>query len=216
MLLAAVVVTWATAGLADATLSTSNDPNAQFDQRLNDLFSQEHDSLARMGADGLNDLVVRPEPREGHEPAELQITYTRAWLAQQDIDMSGPAFDCLSQALYFEARGESVKGQFAVAEVILNRVKSPRFPNTVCAVVNQGASVRNACQFSYACDGKPEVIHNTAAYEQVSTVAALMLQGADSDLTKGATYFHTSQVRPSWSGKFYQTASIGLHDFYRP
>lgn len=125
-------------------------------------------------------------------------------------------FYCLAEALYFEARGESVKGQIAVAEVILNRVDSRKFPNSVCAVVNQGTGRKYACQFTYTCDGLPEHIREPRAYERVSKIARMMLDGAPRKLSGGATYYHTTAVRPSWSRKFRRTAKMGVHVFYRP
>jgi len=141
--------------------------------------------------------------------------YDRAWLASQPKASGGAQFQCLAEALYFEARGESLKGQFAVAEVILNRVDSPRFPNSVCGVINQGTGRKYACQFTYTCDGLPEHISEPAAWDRVAKVAKAMLSGAPRALTNGATFYHTHAVRPSWSRKFTKTASIGDHFFYR-
>lgn len=123
------------------------------------------------------------------------------------------ALECLSEALYFESRGEGTKGQTAVAEVILNRVDSAKFPNTVCGVVRQ--SNRRGCQFSYVCDGLSKKIREPRAYARVQAVARRMLAGEARDLTSGATYFHTPAVRPSWSHRFVRTARIGRHIFYR-
>ncbi len=122
---------------------------------------------------------------------------------------------CLAEALYFEARGENLKGQMAVAEVILNRVQSQRYPNTVCRVISQGASRRNACQFSFKCDGRPERFSERFAYERVGKVARVMLDGRDRDLTDGATHYHTIRVQPGWSRRLEQTVQIGDHIFYR-
>lgn len=122
---------------------------------------------------------------------------------------------CLAQALYFEARGESVEGIFAVAEVILNRVDSGRFPDTVCKVVNQGTGKRYQCQFSYTCDGYAETIREPRAWRKVGKIARLMLDGAPRELTDGATYYHTRAVKPRWASKFAHTADIGAHRFYR-
>lgn len=143
------------------------------------------------------------------------ISYDSSWLSQQPKANGGAQWQCLAEALYFEARGETLKGQFAVAEVILNRVDSPRFPNSVCGVVNQGTGRKYACQFTYTCDGHPENINEPAAWDRVAKVAKAMLAGAPRALTSGATYYHTHAVRPSWSRKFTRTASIGDHFFYR-
>jgi spore germination cell wall hydrolase CwlJ-like protein len=122
---------------------------------------------------------------------------------------------CLAEALYFEARGESIQGQFAVAEVILNRRDSTLFPNTVCGVISQGAKNLNRCQFSYKCDGAAEVFNEKKAYQKVAKIATIMMSGFPRKLTDGATYYHTNYVSPRWSRKFDRTAQIGAHYFYR-
>ncbi len=146
---------------------------------------------------------------------EQDMEYTRRWLASQPAAEGNAEWACLSQALYFEARGESVKGQFAVAEVILNRVDSANYPDTVCGVINQGTGKKYQCQFTYTCDGHNEVIHEPKAYTQVGKVAALMLGGSERVLTEGATHYHTKAVSPRWARTFPRTATIGVHHFYR-
>ena len=138
-----------------------------------------------------------------------------SWLKSQPSPKGGEQWRCLAEALYFEARGETVKGQFAVAEVILNRVDSPSYPSSVCGVINQGTGQKYACQFTYTCDGNPEHIANPVAFEQVGKVAKLMLSGAPRALTDGATHYHTTAVNPRWARKFAKTAQIGVHMFYR-
>ena len=123
---------------------------------------------------------------------------------------------CLAEALYFEARGEPVQGQFAVAEVILNRVDSSKFPNSICRVVNQGTGRKHACQFSYTCDGKLERVANREVYDQIVGIAGVMIDGGIRDLSGGATYYHTTSVQPSWARRFEHTATIGIHKFYKP
>lgn len=142
------------------------------------------------------------------------VVFSRAWLASQPKATGSADFSCLAEALYFEARGETVKGQFAVAEVIRNRVKSSRFPNSYCAVINQGTGKKHQCQFSYTCDGHPEVIAEHAAYARVAKVARATIDGRSPDITKGATFYHTTSVRPSWASKFTNTARFGVHLFY--
>jgi len=128
---------------------------------------------------------------------------------------SGTEWQCLTEALYFEARGESLTGVMAVAEVILNRVASPDFPDSVCGVVRQGGEGLYNCQFTYRCDGQAEVIREDAAWDAVGRVASLMLQGAPRNLTEGATHYHTRAVHPSWANRYQRTATIGFHHFYR-
>lgn len=127
----------------------------------------------------------------------------------------GAQWACLTEALYFEARGENLSGQMAVAEVILNRVDSRRFPNSVCGVIRQGEHRRNACQFSFRCDGKSEVFSERKAYERAGKIARMMLDGRERVLTGGATFYHTKRVRPSWARRLTRTADIGVHLFYR-
>lgn len=114
---------------------------------------------------------------------------------------------CLAEALYFEARGEGVNGQRAVGEVILNRVDSRQFPSTVCGVVNQRG------QFTYS---RGRSMSNRQAAARAHQIAADLLAGAPRNLTGGATYFHATHVRPSWSRRFVRTTQIGAHVFYRP
>lgn len=133
--------------------------------------------------------------------------------ATQAPKVNQAEMECLAKAIYFEARGEPLDGQRAVAEVILNRVESPRFPATVCAVVTQGNS--RGCQFSYHCNGRSKAIRERAAYSRAVQVATAALSGQARALTDGATYFHTPAVRPAWSRKFVRTARIGRHIFYR-
>ena len=122
---------------------------------------------------------------------------------------------CLSEALYFEARGEQIEGQIAVADVIINRKNSNRFPSTICGVVSEGSHKKHACQFSYNCDGKLELIYDKKTYSRIAKLSSLILNGAFSDVTNGATFFHASEVSPSWSKKFQKTRKIGRHIFYK-
>lgn len=139
------------------------------------------------------------------------------WADFEGLEAAGDAqWSCLAEALYFEARGETLAGQVAVAEVILNRVDRPDYPNSVCKVVRQGASgARYACQFSYNCDGKSDAIGERDAYEHVGKVARAMLDGRARTLTDGATHYHADHVRPRWAKRFPRTAEIGVHIFYR-
>jgi spore germination cell wall hydrolase CwlJ-like protein len=122
---------------------------------------------------------------------------------------------CLAQALYHEARGEGRAGQLAVAEVVLNRVESPRFPDTICGVVRQGASNGRGCQFSFVCNGAMNGRLEPAAWRRAQALAREMVRGAPRVLTEGATHFHALHVRPSWARVYRLTAEIGAHRFYR-
>ncbi|MEO9820829.1 MAG: cell wall hydrolase [Paracoccaceae bacterium] len=148
-------------------------------------------------------------------PKNAKLSFTRSWLDAQPSIQSDGAWRCMTEALYFEARGETVKGQFAVAEVILNRVASARFPDTVCGVINQGTGKKYQCQFTYTCDGRAEIVREPKAFERVGKVARIALDGQVPELTKGATHYHTTAVRPRWSRTYTRTASYGVHLFYR-
>lgn len=202
----------ASSAFAGETISTSTDPSETLGAQLSSLFKQEKAAIDATNSASLRRLVApRPSKR-----ADVQtVSYTREWLANQPTPQDSASLTCLTEALYFEARGETVKGQFGVAEVILNRVDSRRYPNTVCGVINQGTGKKYQCQFTYTCDGHPEVVREKRAYQQVQKVAAALLQGAPRNLTKGATHYHTKQVRPSWARVFPRTTTIGVHHFYR-
>ncbi|MEM6466157.1 MAG: cell wall hydrolase [Pseudomonadota bacterium] len=133
------------------------------------------------------------------------------------MDLPGVTHEqaCLTESLYFEARGEGIDGQIAVAEVILNRVDSRKYPHTVCGVVSQGENRRNACQFSFRCDGKPETYSEQDALEEAQKIAAVMLAGRPRIMTHGATHYHTHAVSPRWSRKLEKTTEVGSHIFYK-
>lgn len=159
---------------------------------------------------------ARPQAR----PATLlrrTVQYSRSWLRSVPRRELSEQEACLATAIYHEARGEGIKGQFAVAEVILNRVASRQFPNSICGVVYQGVREgrRGGCQFSFACDGRSEAMPNRTAANLARRIAQVMTDGGHSRLTHGALYFHTTAVNPSWANRFTQTGQIGAHLFYR-
>jgi len=124
---------------------------------------------------------------------------------------------CIAMAIYFEARSEPLDGQVAVANTIMNRVASPRFPDTPCDVVQQGRSwnghmLRDQCHFSYYCDGKPEVIADQEAYTLALSIAVNWANLVD--ITSGATYYHRVDVNPYWSDNLNVSRKIGRHIFY--
>ena len=124
---------------------------------------------------------------------------------------------CLAEAVYFEARAENVRGQMAVAQVVLNRVFSGKYPNTVCGVVYQNANRRLHCQFSFACDGKPDVIREADMWERAKTIAAESLDGKIWLPEVGkATHYHAYWVHPGWVREMTKMHKLGVHTFYRP
>jgi spore germination cell wall hydrolase CwlJ-like protein len=182
---------------SDLVLSTSNAP----DPVVEAVAAEESAEIA----------ALRPRPR----PDGPRIRYERSFLAQLPEATGGEEWRCLTEALYFEARGEDTRGIFAVAEVILNRVDSRRFPATICGVVNQGTGEKYQCQFTYTCDGLAEDIREPRAWRRVGKVARLMLDGSPRALTNGATHYHTLAVDPRWASTFALVSTIGEHAFYR-
>ncbi len=127
---------------------------------------------------------------------------------------SSRELDCLSQAVYYEARGESSEGQAAVAQVVLNRLRHPGFPKTVCGVVYQGAQDQ-ACQFSFACDGAARAAKEMTAWRRAQAVAARALGGFVEAQVGDATHFHVASLGAIWGEGLVRVAQIGAHSFYR-
>lgn len=202
------------ATFADVTFSTSNDPNAAIGSSFSAVLGAEKTTVAALtNAERTALAVGRMNGAKAPESGEASdISYTLEWLNAQPVPKGDAEWECMKTALYFEARGETIEGQFAVAEVILNRVDSVRYPNTVCGVVKQGGT--RECQFSFHCDGRTEAMVDQEAEDISGRIARVMLDGAPRSLTDGAMYFHTLGVKPSWSKRFAKTASIGAHLFY--
>jgi hypothetical protein len=123
--------------------------------------------------------------------------------------------DCLARAVYFEARSEPEMGQLAVAKVVLNRVKDPNYPKTICGVVYQGSDRNNSCQFSFACDGLSDQPTVRSAWKQANEVAAKAMAGDKSiEIMTAATHYHADYVTPKWAASFKRVIKIGRHIFY--
>jgi spore germination cell wall hydrolase CwlJ-like protein len=204
--LAAAIMMSASEGRADNVLAS----------RLSAVLGQERQALSVVPDDRLAELAVLPPVTERDvSTAPTSVSYSSDFLAALPAPTGGAEWQCLSEALYFEARGESTRGIFAVGEVILNRVDSGNYPGSICGVVHQGTGRRFACQFTYTCDGQADRINDRSSYNRVGKIARLLMDGAPRDLTSGATYYHTKAVNPSWSRRLPRTAEIGFHYFYR-
>ncbi len=195
--------------------------------------SRERAVLALSGNARISELVKGARPRARHDDGGDVTIASRsvgpeaaaAVRAGGRIDLSmleampavsGDAqWKCLATAIYHEARGEPVSGQVAVAEVVLNRVDNRHYPNSVCAVTNQGVGTGRACQFSYACDGRSDAMTAAAARQRAEKIARLLLDGHPRSITDGATHFHATYVAPNWARVMTRTAAIGNHRFYR-
>ena len=211
-ILAAVAVSVAASAVrADVTLSTSTAPGSGISVRLGGLMGVETASLASVPGTRLRRLGMPFVGRASDDPRIL----SESALDRLGRPRGGRDWQCLTEALYFEARGEPLLGQYAVAEVILNRVDHPNYPASVCDVVNEGTGRRFACQFTYTCDGQPEDMTDARALHRLGHVARIMLDGAPRDLTAGATHYHADWVNPRWAEAYPRTAEYGIHIFYR-
>ena len=136
------------------------------------------------------------------------------------VQLSNSEKLCLTQAIYHEARGESDQGQWAVANVVINRAMSHKFPTTLCGVVFQNADQGfHRCQFTFACDGKSDMGTETGAWNKAQKMAQVAYKEFKQGDTPGvvptnALYYHTVSVNPGWSDKFKRVATIGAHEFY--
>lgn len=152
--------------------------------------------------------VPLPRPRPPLTPA-------------QELGLEGKerakAEHCLARAIYFEARNEPIRGQIAVAQVVLNRVFSPYYPDTVCGVVYQNAHRHLSCQFTFACDGIPDIVREKGPWLRAQKIAkqALDSQVWLTDVAK-STHYHATYVRPNWIREMKKMVKHGQHIFYRP
>lgn len=123
---------------------------------------------------------------------------------------------CLSDALYYEARGEGEKGQKAIAEVIFTRLQKGKYGHSICAVVYEGAN-QPKCQFSFTCNGALKNTKNQVAWTKAQQLAARILTGEETlkNATGGAVNFHAITVDPEWAGELARTTQIGNHVFYK-
>ena len=124
---------------------------------------------------------------------------------------------CLAEAVYFEARGEAVRGQIAVAQVVMNRTFSGFYPNTVCGVVYQNKHRHYACQFTFACDNVADVVREPDMWDRAKKIAKAMLDGQLwlPEVAK-STHYHAYWVHPSWVSEMKKMYKFGVHTFYRP
>jgi spore germination cell wall hydrolase CwlJ-like protein len=123
---------------------------------------------------------------------------------------------CLARAIYFESANEPLKGQAAVAQVVLNRVRNPTYPNSICGVVYQNENWRNRCQFSFACDRIPDIVWSAAKYKTAQEIALAVTAGKIYLKDVGdSTHYHAVYVRPNWGPSMKRVSKIGLHIFYR-
>jgi spore germination cell wall hydrolase CwlJ-like protein len=153
-------------------------------------------------------LMLRASFGGPFNPAVAPFRLTNALESSRELE-------CLSEAVYYEARGETPSGQAAVAQVVLNRVRHPSFPKSICGVVFQGAYKHVGCQFSFACDGSMRRGREPGAWNRAQKVASRALSGAVMGEVGAATHFHTTGVSPGWGPRLLRVAQVGMHVFYR-
>jgi hypothetical protein len=122
---------------------------------------------------------------------------------------------CMAQAIYYEARSESYRGQVAVGEVVMNRVRSRHYPDSICSVVYQGSHRATGCQFTFTCDGSLNRRARGRAWERAQNIAAQVMLGYTRAVTGRATHYHTTAVDPVWNSLLVKTMQVGEHIFYR-
>lgn len=194
--------------------------------------------LVFLGYQNAEQTISKTPALAEHRLEEIQVLKTpleEPLVPEVDIDQ----VHCLATNIYHEARGESLEGKVAVANVVINRVKSPKYPDQICDVVYQAVystwwwehhqrkvPVRNRCQFSWFCDGKSDDVRltdsrgnvikaNLSAWEDSLAVALEAVKGDLLDITEGATHYHANYVQPEWSFVLVQVDTIDNHTFYR-
>jgi len=175
------------------------------------------------GSDAANVPRARPDPDEvltwldGRALGQF-APGQHDWVKNPLPDLAHTAKEqkCLTEGIYFEARGEPELGQAAVAQVILNRVRNPAYPNTICGVVYHNKHLRNRCQFSFACDGIPDRVYSKRAWKTAERIAKKVTEG---DLwieeVGDSTHYYANYVRPRWASAMKKMETIGAHLFYR-
>ena len=152
---------------------------------------------------------VNSDNQRGKTPAERLGLFDEKTRAKSE--------KCLAEAVYFEARGEAVRGQIAVAQVVMNRTFSGFYPNTVCGVVYQNKHRHYACQFTFACDNVADVVREPDMWDRARKIAKAMLDGQLwlPEVAK-STHYHAYWVHPSWVSEMKKMYKFGVHTFYRP
>lgn len=201
----------AAAGGLDAsalTIARRHDPytsagSAQRDRQA-ELLAARLEQLRAPSDNGLRHVSLTAPSTTAARPFQM----AHALDASRDLD-------CLTQAVYYEARGEGRDGMKAVAQVVLNRVRHPAFPKTICGVVFQGAARGSGCQFSFTCSGVMRGGVNRAAWDRARAVASGAMSGSVFAGVGNATQFHTTGVAPTWRSSLIQVSQVGSHLFYR-
>jgi hypothetical protein len=154
-------------------------------------------------------IALSTTPIERARPFKLPTVTVTNLIAHQS------AVDCLTAAVYYEAASENATGERAVAQVVLNRVRHPAFPKSVCGVVYEGAERRTGCQFSFTCDGSLARAPSRAGWDRARGIALAALSGYVEPTVGTATHYHTTWVVPYWAWSLDKITVVGAHIFYR-
>jgi spore germination cell wall hydrolase CwlJ-like protein len=163
-------------------------------------------------------VVAKPAPAAVAKPVVAQPAQPARPATAADLAMAQLLAEhrCLSEVMYYEARGEGRDGQMAVAEVVFHRLRHGHYGHSICAVVYEGAG-SSGCQFSFTCNGQLAVRKSGAAWRSAEVLAARILTGqvALRDITGDATHFHAASINPLWADDMQRTVQIGNHVFYK-
>jgi hypothetical protein len=181
------------------------------------------DPSATAALAAIDQVVPMPDVMPAIAPGALAYARetTPATAFDRLVDKGGKAVSekelwCMATAIYFEARSESYRGQIAVGQVVMNRLAHKIYPKTICNVVFQNQHMRNACQFSFACDGIPERVTEQKAWAQAEEIAKGVINGTLYETAVGkSTHYHATYVYPHWAPKLKKNTKIGLHVFYQ-
>lgn len=182
-------------------------------------FTQEQMALTHVTQYDQNNIAAEGEAAEmlnaviplGKGPIETAKPFV---LTDKSLTDAEKALRCMTQAVYYEAGFEPAAGRFAVAQVILNRMRHPAFPKSVCGVIYQGSN-RPGCQFSFACDGSLLRAPSAKAWTEARQVAEQVLAGTVTSSVGMATHYHANYVSPYWAPKLHKITQMGAHIFYR-
>ena len=169
--------------------------------------------LPSLGVGALSDVDARTI--NALRPATARAEPVRPFVLKASASDRTQALKCLTQAIYYEAAAEPVKGQQAVAQTVINRVRHPGYPKSVCGVVFEGALRPTGCQFSFTCDGSLARAPAPGLWKQAQKVAKAALSGFVDKQVGTATHYHADYVAPYWAPTLLKIAQVGTHIFYR-
>lgn len=204
MSLLALIAVGAIAGTASSTLRLPDRATAE--ASLPPTPAMEYRPVAPVDAVKINSAIPLAGPAGSARPFRI---------AGADAAAQARALECLTSAIYYEAGQESADGQRAVAQVILNRVRHPAFPSSVCGVIYQGSTRQTGCQFTFTCDGSMARGPMQSSWDRARKVAAAALAGSVYPNVGTATHYHADYVVPYWASSLAKTAVVGAHLFYR-